>query len=189
MAIDVQVAARHEAAHSVMFWYVGLLDDVTHVELTLNPTGGMVSARAIDHRCKELSFARKQLLVLLAGPEIAQTLEERHDASDFKKMTLVTSAFFDSSISLKLDDSFGFKDPTHDALLQDAVKSCQKLLPLLDSRITKIAQQLIDGQPDRSGKVKLTRDQIEQCCNSFGEATAVQFDLNGWLESPLTTDQ
>ena len=192
MTIDLEVAARHEAGHAVMYWYVGLATDMECIRLDFPGgkfVGGQVKAKPLDvFRCKNSAYARRQLLILMGGALGNDDPQLAYNASDFTKIKLVLAALFCEEINSHPKDGLAVKNPTPNAFLQDAANVANQLFALSEiaQRVGSVATLLAKNPPDRHGVIVLPKQTILDCCAETGTADSVPYDLKNWCDTPFS---
>lgn len=189
MTMNPSVVAHHEAGHAVMQWMVGWESEMEFIQMQ-RVAGGVVncfmkvpSPNFANYSVE--SFARRQLLVLLAGAATTDNPRDRHNKGDFDMTCLVLSFLFSRPISWKPGIGIAVVEESPNFLLQAALETCMAIVwhELIQRAIRAVAERLLNSEPDERGVCRIYRDEVVEICQDECASLRMQNEWGSWMDA------
>ncbi len=169
--MKVELAAMHEAGHSVMQWFVGRevlsLSMIVRETEAIDPNSHCPQPKSFEL----LSEIRRWLLMLYAGRTATQLQWPgcTHDKKDFSYACIGLNAHFKTMVSSDLSGNWAVIDPKQNELLQSAICVCEEIIAhqLVRRAIDAIGTLVIKTVPPDDGTIHLTSNEIVRICETI----------------------
>jgi hypothetical protein len=185
--MDIELAATHEAGHSVMQWLAGW--ETIELQMTVRDTNAShVSARCPHPSLDTMSALRKRLLVLFAGNVATRQRwpNSNNDWGDWQDVVRALQDHFQrpKGITWIVADARGLRDDEANAVMQAAMSMCAEIMahPQIQEATVRIATAFAGVTPGQSGAVRLDgREAVSICEAVIGEDFRAANPWSGWI--------
>jgi hypothetical protein len=201
--MEIELAATHEAGHTVMQWLVGW--EVGELQMTVDGA----NATKLSACCRRLplttlSDLRRRLLVLFAGNAVTMQRwpGKWNDGGDWKDALLALAEYFQRGMKWVACDSRTLfmqrfqpalapppeknrtvEDPEANLILQDAIARCDEMVahPLFRAATEQVASAFIGAAPGEDGVTRLEGPAAVAICEAVGAAFRADNPWSAWM--------
>jgi hypothetical protein len=186
--MHIELAATHEAGHSVMQWLVGW-ESVELQMIVRDSNASCVSASCPYPSLDSLSAVRKRLLVLFAGNASTRQRwpDSNNDWGDWRDVLSALQKYFQRPSGIKwfAGDGYLLRDDTEaNDVIQSTMSKCTEIIahPPIKEAVIQIATTFAQITPDESGAVRLKGRAVLLICESvIGEPFRLVNPWSDWI--------
>jgi hypothetical protein len=183
--VEIELAAVHEAGHSVAQWLVGW--ELRGLQMTVSESNASDVHSACPYPDLDTASAvRKRLLVLFAGNAATRKRwpNSENDRDDWSEVGKALYFHFRRTITQNPSDGLAFADPEANELAQESKRKSAGFVEHRQVRtaMDEIAEVFRNTTPDTDGKVWLPgATAISVCEKHLGKDFQVENPWSGWL--------